>query len=285
MSRTTDGLPPDNSEKPWRFPTPPGVHADFEAATLCETEDRHRAATLKASPLGEAQALGVQLALTGTPSLPPFSWASSRAARVIRARVLVAALPLMREWTPKGNLFSSTVIPHGWFFEPDQMHLAHAGKMKRMFIRALERDGLRLVDARFIGRIEAALAVSRATGRVGYAFHIHGISNLAMRNLLAQLPRQAGFSTTTDVSQPVRSIPVGVGKESTTLGYGVKAFWKQRDGGGEAFPPGSERIYAGALSNDRLIEALLWLHRWTPGELVIAIGTYELRGAVRRDWY
>ena len=285
MNKASTGFPPDNAERPWRFPTPPGVHADFETATRCEEEDQHRAATLKASPLAEAQALGAQLALTGTPRLPPFSWASSRAARVIRARVLGEALPLMEGWKEGGRLFSSTIISHNWFFEPDQLHLADARKMKRMFIRALERAGMRQANEKFIGRIEAALAVSRVTGRLGYAFHIHGAANTAMRDVLARLPRQAGFSTTGDVAQPVRSVGLRPGEEVSTLGYGFKAFWKQKESGGNARPGGTEKIYTGGLTGDRLTEALLWLHRWTPGKLVIAIGTYDLRHAVRRSWY
>jgi hypothetical protein len=176
-----------------------------------------------------------------------------------------------------------TIIAARWHVAADDLEGFDIRRTKREFIQHLNRAGGREVGGILLGSFEACFYHDETTGEPGYQFHFHGIVDERMKRVVQKLRKQTAYAVTAKARQPVRCKAVAQGDLLKTLGYCFKGFWKTR-GSHPQDDDGSGYRDNARVPEPYHSEALLWLDKWTIGEMSVVYGTRDLRSAFRMSW-
>lgn len=256
------------------------MHDKFETAEAAEVEDQTRAQMLAASPNPAARALGEALGATG-PHLPPASLASACFNRLHRARAVTTVLPRVMD-RERGFI---TVIPPRWFVPVDRLDDVEPRVLLNSFKQQVVRAGGRADDGCLFVRLEASLEQHPVSGELGWQLHLHGVATGSLQAAVRRLAATRAYAERDLVRQPVRCKRLSDERTARVLGYSTKGFWRTGVNDLVTVQGGVVRLSPrNRLPEPFHTQALLWLHRWTPGDLSLTMGTRAVRHAMRAAW-
>jgi len=137
-----------------------------------------------------------------------------------------------------------------------------------------------------IGHLEAAYCRQKSTSRLGFAFHIHLVSDENAREVIERVKGVRSLKPTPpDVRQPVRVQSIVENDLRHVLGYCFMAFWRSR--AIEEEPEGIDDVASprgGRLPDQAACHEWLWRDRQSLANMSIVTDTRAMSPAFRHSW-